>query len=184
MLVKEAMTPNPIVVDPTATLPEVRELMRTRRIRRVPGVKKGRLVGISPDRDIMSAMPSPATTLSKWGMNTLRDQLTAQEFMTSSDIFRAFVDVLSGGDIPGVRFELRVEHDRGILSQLAHFGNDGGGSVISRAALNEPDGKRKRVLVKEEGTDAERVRAILEEAHIEVLDVRERGRCTFPAVGM
>ena len=224
MLVKDAMTKDPIVVQPKTTFPEIQELMKKHSIRRLPVVnEKGELVGIISDHDVMSAMPSPATTLSKWEMNTLLDQLEAREFMTSpvfvtspdcpleevarflrdkkigampvmegsklvgivteSDIFRAFVDMLSGGDIPGLRFELRVERHRGILSQLAHIVNDNGGSIISMATLNEPDGKHKRVMVKEEGADAERVRKALEEADIEVLDVRERGRCAFPTVG-
>ncbi|NOX60470.1 MAG: CBS domain-containing protein [Chloroflexi bacterium] len=224
MLVKDAMTTDPIVVRPTTTLPEIRDLMKEHNIRRVPVVREnGQLVGIISDHDVMTALPSPATTLSKWEMNTLLDQLEAKEFMTSpvyvtspdcpleevarflrdrkigampvmegdrlvgivteSDIFRAFVDMLSGGDIPGLRFELRVERHRGILSQLAHIVNDNGGSIISMATLNEPDGKHKRVLVKEEGADAESVRAALEDADVEVLDVRERGRCAFPTVG-
>ncbi len=217
MLVKEAMTPNPVTIELTATLPQIVEVMRERNIRRVPVMQGDKLMGIISDHDVMATMPSPATTLSRWEMNTLLEKVTAKEIMTApvyvaspqcpieevarimlqrkfgampvlddedhlvgivteSDIFRMFVDMLSGEE-PGLRFELRVERHRGVLSNLARIVNDNGGGIIAIATLNEPDKKYKRVLVKEEGADPERVREALEEEDIEVLDVRERGVC-------
>ncbi|NOZ73517.1 MAG: CBS domain-containing protein [Chloroflexi bacterium] len=217
MKVREAMTPNPITVTADTPLPKIVDLMREHRVRRVPVVDGDRLIGIISDHDVMATMPSPATTLSRWEMNTLLEKVRAKEIMTSpvyvaapecpieevarmmlqrkfgampvlddddklvgivteSDIFRMFVDMLSGEE-PGLRFELRVERHRGVLSNLAAIVNDNGGGIIAIATLNEPDHKYKRVLVKEEGGDPERVRAALEKADIEVLDVSERGVC-------
>lgn len=217
MKVKEAMTPNPVTVTGDTPLPKIVDLMREHRVRRVPVMDGDRLIGIISDHDVMATMPSPATTLSRWEMNTLLEKVRAKEIMTSpvyvaapecpieevarmmlqrkfgampvlddddkligivteSDIFRMFVDMLSGEE-PGLRFELRVERHRGVLSNLAAIVNDNGGGIIAIATLNEPDHKYKRVLVKEEGGDPERVRAALEKADIEVLDVSERGVC-------
>ncbi len=223
MFVQDAMTTNPVTVTVDATLPDIARLMHDKKIRRVPVLdKSGKLVGIVSDRDVRENMPSPATTLSKWEINTLLDKLTAAEMMTSpvlvtapdcpleeaarvlidkkigalpvvkdgelvgiiteTDFFRAFVDMLSGGDVPGLRFVLRVERHKGILSHLAHIINENGGGIIAIATENDPDGKHKKVLVKEEGADAAAVRKALAEADIEVLDVRERRTCGFSTV--
>ncbi len=221
MFVQDVMTPDPITVTVDATLPEIAHLMVDKKIRRVPVLDRdGRLVGIISDRDVRENMPSPATTLSKWEINTLLDKLKAEEIMTSpvivatpdcpleeaarvlidkkigalpviqngdlvgiiteTDFFQAFVDMLSGGDVPGLRFVLRVERHKGILATLAGIINENGGGIIAIATENEPDGRHKKVLVKEEGADAAAVRKALAEADIEVLDVRERRSCAFP----
>ena len=223
MFVQDVMTPNPVTVTVDATLPEIAHLLHDKNIRRVPVLDHhGKLVGIITDRDVRENMPSPATTLSKWEINTLLDQLKASEIMTSpvlvtspdcpleeaarvllekkigalpvvqngelvgiiteTDFFRAFVNMLSGGDVPGLRFVLRVERHKGILAQLASIINDNGGGIIAIATENEPDGVHKKVLVKEEGADAAAVRQALAEADIEVLDVRERRTCAFQTI--
>jgi len=223
MFVRDAMTTNPVTVTTSSTLPDIARLMADRKIRRVPVVDKtGTLVGIISDRDVRENMPSPATTLSKWEINTLLDKLQAEEIMTSpvlvtaadcpleeaarvllekkigalpvvhagelvgiiteTDFFRAFVNMLSGGDVPGLRFVLRVERHKGILAQLANIINENGGGIIAIATENDPDGKHKQVLVKEEGANAAAVREALAEADIEVLDVRERRTCAFSTV--
>ncbi len=223
MFVQDAMTVNPITVTVDATLPDIARLMHDKKIRRVPVMdKNGNLTGIISDRDVRENMPSPATTLSKWEINTLLDKLTAAEIMTSpvlvtapdcpleeaarvllerkigalpvvrdgelvgivteTDFFRAFVDMLSGGDVPGLRFVLRVERHKGILATLANIINENGGGIIAIATENDADGTHKKVLVKEEGADATAVRKALAEADIDVLDVRERRTCGFNTI--
>jgi len=220
MFVQDAMTVNPVTVTVDATLPDIARLMHDKKIRRVPVMdKNGKLAGIISDRDVRENMPSPATTLSKWEINTLLDKLRASEIMTSpvlvtapdcpleeaarvllekkigalpvvkdgdlvgivteTDFFRAFVDMLSGGDVPGLRLVLRVERHKGILATLANIINENGGGIIAIATENDPDSKHKKVLVKEEGADAAAVRKALAEVDIEVLDVRERRTCGF-----
>lgn len=223
MLVKNSMTANPVTVDTKTSLPDIADLMREKQIRRVPVLDGKRLVGIVSDHDVMAAMPSPATTLSRWEMNTLLERLRAEEIMTSpvfvttpncpleetarfllekkigalpvmeedtlvgilteSDIFRTFVAMLSGGEEPGLRFELRADRHRGLLSELAAIVNNNGGRIIALATLNEEDGLHKRVLVKEEGGDAQAITAGLEAVDIDVLDVRKRRQCTIRSVG-
>lgn len=223
MFVQDAMTTNPVTVTVEATLPDIARLMHDKKIRRVPVMdKNGKLAGIISDRDVRENMPSPATTLSKWEINTLLDKLTAAEMMTSpvlvtspdcpleeaarvlidkkigalpvvkdddlvgiiteTDFFRAFVDMLSGGDVPGLRFVLRVERHKGILATLANIINENGGGIIAIATENDTDGIHKKVMVKEEGADAAAVRQALAEADIEVLDVRERRTCGFNTI--
>lgn len=222
MFVKEVMTSDPITVTPKTTLPDIVQLMREKQIRRIPVLDKNKLVGIISDNDVDSVMPSPATTLSRWEMNTLLDKLTAKEFMTSpvfvidpecaleeaaqalidkkfgalpvmqdsklvgiiteSDIFGAFVGMLSGGDVPGLRFELEVEEKRGVLATLGSIVNDNGGNIVAIATMPAGAKDHRRVLVKEEGADPAKVKEALEKVDIEVIDIRERGECSIHSI--
>jgi acetoin utilization protein AcuB len=57
--------------------------MKTEQIRRTPVLdKKGKLVGIVSDKDLLNASPSDATSLSVWEINYLLSQITVKEIMT------------------------------------------------------------------------------------------------------
>lgn len=61
MLVSKRMTRDPFAVTPAASLSDALRLTREHRIRHLPVVDDGALVGIVSDRDIRLAMPSPLT---------------------------------------------------------------------------------------------------------------------------
>jgi acetoin utilization protein AcuB len=61
MLVKKRMTHDPVVVSPRHSLADALRLTRERRIRHLPVVDGGVLVGIVSDRDVRTALPSPIT---------------------------------------------------------------------------------------------------------------------------
>ena len=73
MRVGEWMRKNPIALSADATVGEAWRLMRRNRIRHLPVLDKGRLVGILTDRDLRMALPSPASRLEplerleRWG---------------------------------------------------------------------------------------------------------------------
>jgi len=54
--VDQWMTPDPIVVGPDASVVDIAELMRERKINRVPVVEGKRLVGIVTRHDVLSAL--------------------------------------------------------------------------------------------------------------------------------
>ena len=56
--VRQLMTANPETLPPTATMQEAIELEMRRRIRHIPVVEDGALVGIVTDRDLKRATPS------------------------------------------------------------------------------------------------------------------------------
>jgi acetoin utilization protein AcuB len=58
LLVKDSMTREVVVLPPQATAGEALALCRERRIRHVPVLEDGRLVGIVSDRDLRSATPA------------------------------------------------------------------------------------------------------------------------------
>ena len=84
MLIKDRMTRSPITAPPEIPMQEALKLMRERGIRRLPVVdKKGKLVGIVSDRDLLHASPSDATSLSVWELNYLLSKVTLKELMTT-----------------------------------------------------------------------------------------------------
>lgn len=58
MRLVEIMRPNPKIVTPTNTIGEAFRLLRENRIRHLPVIDQGRLVGIVSDRDLRDALPS------------------------------------------------------------------------------------------------------------------------------
>ncbi len=58
LLVKDSMTREVVVLSPETTAAEALALCRERRIRHLPVLEEGRLVGIVSDRDLRSAAPA------------------------------------------------------------------------------------------------------------------------------
>ncbi len=81
-LVKNWMNPNVITVSPDTALPEAHRLMTEHRIRRLPVLQDGCLVGIVTLGDVREAEPSNATSLSIWELNYLLSRLPVSEIMT------------------------------------------------------------------------------------------------------
>ena len=83
MLVGERMTPNPIVVHPETSFEDALQLLREKKIRRLPVVdKQGVLVGIVVEKDLLYASPSPATSLSVFEVHYLLSKLAVKDVMT------------------------------------------------------------------------------------------------------
>ncbi|NLG99121.1 MAG: CBS domain-containing protein [Chloroflexi bacterium] len=83
MLVRERMSHPVITVYPETSMQEAVELMTREHVRRLPVVnKRGKLLGIVTENDVNRALPSDATTLSKWEMHELINKVKVQEIMT------------------------------------------------------------------------------------------------------
>jgi CBS domain-containing protein len=80
-LVKDWMTRNVVTITPDTTLPEAHRLMTEKRVRRLPVVKDGLLVGIITLGDVRGAEPSRATSLSIWEVNYLSGKVKIEEIM-------------------------------------------------------------------------------------------------------
>ena len=85
-LVQEWMTPDPITATPATTLPQAHRLLMENRIRRLPIVENGKVVGIVTRGDIRGAQPSDATSLTIWEMNYLLSELKLKSLMTPRPI--------------------------------------------------------------------------------------------------
>jgi acetoin utilization protein AcuB len=83
MLVKERMSRPVITIHSEMPMQDALNLMHKEHIRRLPVVdKRGRLVGIVSERDLLHASPSDATSLSIWEINYLISKITVDELMT------------------------------------------------------------------------------------------------------
>jgi acetoin utilization protein AcuB len=77
------MTPNPVTITTDVSVPQALRLMLDKKVRRLPVLdRRGKLVGIVSDKDLLHASPSQATSLSVWEMNELLGKLKVKEVMT------------------------------------------------------------------------------------------------------
>jgi len=81
MKVKDIMTWNVITVSSDTPVMETRKIMDTHKIRRLPVVDRGKLVGIVTLDRIESTGPSEATTLSVWEINYLLAKMKVKDVM-------------------------------------------------------------------------------------------------------
>jgi acetoin utilization protein AcuB len=80
-LIRDWMSKDVLTVDPKTPIAEAYRLMKERKVRRLPVVKDGRLIGIVTLGDVREASPSSATSLSIWELNYLWAQLTVDRVM-------------------------------------------------------------------------------------------------------
>ncbi len=82
MLVGERMSRPVISIHPDMPIQDALNLMHKEHLRRLPVVdKRGKLVGIVSERDLLHASPSDATSLSVWELNYLISKITVDGIM-------------------------------------------------------------------------------------------------------
>ena len=87
MLVKDRMTANPVTVTPDTVVSEALSTMRQNNVRRMPVLdRKGHLVGIISEKDLLYASPSPATSLNVYEIGYLLSKLKIREIMSKDVI--------------------------------------------------------------------------------------------------
>ena len=80
--VRDVMSMSPMTISPSLSVHEAHTLMQQRKVRHLPVLQDGCLVGMVSDRDIRLVLPSPATSLAVWEIRHLLDKLTVGEMMT------------------------------------------------------------------------------------------------------
>lgn len=83
MFVRDYMTLNPVTVTPETTFPQALNVIRKEKIRHLPVMENGQLVGIVVEKDLLSNQPSPATTLSVYEIYALIETLHVRQMMKS-----------------------------------------------------------------------------------------------------
>jgi acetoin utilization protein AcuB len=86
VLVRDIMSSPAICIDSQSTVPTDHLLMKEHNIRRLPVVDDGTLVGIITLGDVCGALPSEATTLNRFELSYLIDQLKVERVMTRNGI--------------------------------------------------------------------------------------------------
>ena len=79
--VRDWMTTNPITIDADATVVDAIRLLKEKKIRRLPVMKRGKLVGLVTEKMLLDYSPSKATTLDVWEMNALLSAKPISEVM-------------------------------------------------------------------------------------------------------
>jgi acetoin utilization protein AcuB len=83
MQVKDRMTPSPITATEDTSFEEALHMMKEKKIRRLPIVtKSGHITGIVVQKDLFSASPSTATSLSVFEVHYLLSKLKMKDVMT------------------------------------------------------------------------------------------------------
>ena len=82
MLVKEIMTPHPVVVEPEIPVTRAQRLMREDNIRHLPVVREGKgLVGLVTRDSLNRALPSELSSLSIWEINYQLGRIQIRDVM-------------------------------------------------------------------------------------------------------
>lgn len=82
MKVKDWMQRRPVTIPPQETLLKAWRLIRERRVRHLPVVDAGRVVGIVTDRDLRQALPSRAVGLEVHEVPHLAEKVRVWEVMS------------------------------------------------------------------------------------------------------
>ena len=86
MKIRHWMTRNPITVKPTSTIVEASRLMKEHKVRHLPVVDRGKVVGMVTHRHLLEASPSVATSLSIHEINYILANLEVKEVMQKNPI--------------------------------------------------------------------------------------------------
>ncbi len=86
MKVREFMKTDLITVDPKTPIMEAQKTMREKKIKRLPVMKKDKLVGLVTKHMLLEATPSSATSLSVYELNYLLSKMTVDEIMVKDPI--------------------------------------------------------------------------------------------------
>jgi len=70
-----------VKVDEKTLVGDARNIMEAHRIRRLPVMRKDKLVGLVTKHMLLEAAPSPATSLSIWEVHYLLSKMTAKDIM-------------------------------------------------------------------------------------------------------
>ncbi len=103
LLVKDWMTTDVVIVEPKTLMLEAHRLMRSKKIRRVPFVGRGKIVGLITRSDVREAEPSHATSLNTWEIHYLLNKLEVKDVMTK--------DVLTIGPADTIKAAASTMHD-------------------------------------------------------------------------
>jgi acetoin utilization protein AcuB len=84
MQVQNWMTSDVITVDPETSIVKVSQILKENKIKRLPVLKDGKLLGMITDEDVKEASPSMATTLTAEELYHLLAETKAKDIMKSN----------------------------------------------------------------------------------------------------
>ena len=167
MLVREYMTSPVITVAADTLVQDAEKMLREHRIRRLPVVDRGKLVGIVTQAKLREVAPSPATSLSMWELNYLLAKMQVKDVMQSSVVTVTPDTTIEAaatlGQERGIGTLPVVEDDRvvgvitttdlyRILTDILGFGAAGARLRIHTQAVVAPQGQITEIIAKHGAT--------------------------------
>ena len=86
MRVRDIMSTNVITINKDILVDDAKKIMEAWRIRRLPVMKKGKLIGLVTKHMMLKAEPSPATSLSIHELRYLLAKMTVKEIMVKNPV--------------------------------------------------------------------------------------------------
>lgn len=87
MFVRDFMVRDPITISLETPISKALDIIIKRKIRHLPVVRDGRVVGLVTERGLLAVSPSPATTLSVYELNYVLAKLTVKEALVKDPIW-------------------------------------------------------------------------------------------------
>ena len=84
MRIRDIMSTNVVAVDEKTSIHDARKIMDAHKIRRLPVLKKDKLVGLVTKHMLLEASPSPATALSIHELQYLLAKMTVKDIMVKN----------------------------------------------------------------------------------------------------
>jgi acetoin utilization protein AcuB len=84
MRIRDFMSTNVVTVTEDTLVNDAKKIMEAHKIRRLPVMKKDKLVGLVTERMLLEASPSPATSLSIHELHYLLAKMTVKEIMVKN----------------------------------------------------------------------------------------------------
>jgi acetoin utilization protein AcuB len=81
MKIRDIMSHNVVTVSSNVSIADAKRIMAAHKIRRLPVVDKGKLVGIVTERGVERVSPSKATSLSVWELSYLLEKTPVRDIM-------------------------------------------------------------------------------------------------------
>ena len=124
MLIKDWMAKDILTIDENASVMRANRTMKENKIRRLPVLSHGKLVGVITDRDLKDASPSKSTSLDIHEMYYLLSEMKVKEVMTRNPICMKGNDslekaalIMLDNHISGLLIVDDAKHLAGLLSE-------------------------------------------------------------------
>ncbi|HXG52447.1 MAG TPA: CBS and ACT domain-containing protein [candidate division Zixibacteria bacterium] len=198
MLVRQRMTPEPVVISADAPLSEARQKMQAGGFRRLPVLSDGKLVGIVTDSDLRAHGDAPegakVGSVMRAPVLTIRSSATVEEaaqllirhkigglpvvddgkvvgILTAVDILKAFVDVMGASQPASARIDFVLEGEEHGLTEASRIVSGEGGEILGVGTYREKLGENPVCYLRVVGGDPEKIAQALRAGGFDVLGV-------------
>jgi len=163
MRIRDIMSTNVVTVDEKTLVDDAKKIMEAHRIRRLPVMKKDKLVGLVTKHMLLEAAPSPATSLNRWEVHYLLGKMIVKDIMVKNPYTISpdmpVEEALQLGQEKGYGAFLVVENGRlvGVVTESDIV------RIMTRVLGVREKGKRIDIKVSKEFGNFQKIMKILDE---------------------